>query len=245
MLADSLSLPRKEAFGNIPFEITYPFLLESYLRQDECCNSPLLLTHGMRARTIKDVLTDWPERVELIQPDIVVIHVGIVDCAPRVFLQMENKIISKLKPAFFQKLILDFVNKHRRSIIQLRPNRVYIPLDQFQAALKKIVKNSQRDQVKALVLINIITPPDSLEYRSPGFQKSVEQYNHVLADQIDQPWIHLLDINRVIQQNGGPENLTIEGIHINSLGHELLAHELHRLIVTLQTQFFPNEAVSL
>lgn len=235
ILADSLALAREEGGGNIPFEATYPYLLDRSLRQRLGQDSPLVIERGMRSRTIERVLDDWFEQVELKAADVVIVHIGIVDCAPRVFLRRERGFVENLRPECLRKLILNFVNKNRRQIVRLR-RLVYVPPARFKRLVEEMVQQARSCKVRSLLLINIISPPDPLERRSPGFQNNVKIYNQILSDQVDGRSIQLLDLNSLVQQRGGPEQLTIDGIHINEEGHRILARQLEAHILMLRNE---------
>src|SRR5262245_43716680 len=105
ILADSLALPR-EGSDDIPYETTYPYLVEESLRQHQDGPLPVVLERGMRRRTIEYVLDEWFELVELRRPDLVIIHVGIVDCAPRIFLRRERQFVENLRWIWLRERIL-------------------------------------------------------------------------------------------------------------------------------------------
>jgi lysophospholipase L1-like esterase len=229
ILADSLALAREEGGGGIPFEATYPYLLDQSLRKQLGPDSPLVIERGRRARTIEGVLEDWFEQVELKTADVVVVHVGIVDCAPRVFLRRERSFIETLRLKRLRKFILNFVHKHRRRIVLLR-RLVYVPPGRFKQLVEKMVEKARDSKIRSLLLINIVSPPDQLEERSPGFQDNVRTYNQILAEQVDGRLIQLIDLDRLIQQQSGA-HLTIDGVHINEEAHKILARELEAYIL--------------
>ncbi len=234
ILADSLALPRGEDAGDIPYEFTYPVLLEDMLRQRFGEQAPRIIERGQRLRTVLGVLADWHEQVELVDPAVVVVHVGVVDCAPRVFLPLEHRLVGILRPRRLRDAVLRFVNRHRRKIIQLRPNRVYVPLGRFEKGVRQLLARAGKQGLRGLIFVNIIAPPDDLEYRSPGFRRKVERYNQVLQDLTPAlPGVQLIDYNRLIWQEGDPEALLVDGVHPNRMGHHLLAEELERRIIAL------------
>ena len=232
IFADSLALPREEEAGNVPYENTYPYLLDQSLRELYGKRSPIVHERGERRRSIKDVLLDWQEQVDRRKADIVIIQVGIVDCAPRVFLPGERKIMSLVRPSELRETILNHVRKNRRRIISMRPNRVYVPIDLFEQCVDKIVYRGYKSGLHSLIFINIISPSDTLEYRSPGFQKNVNHYNLRLEQRVlGNKMVKLIDFNELIRQHGGTELLTVEGMHPNSTGHALLAQSLSDTII--------------
>lgn len=233
IMADSLALPRQESEGNIPYEATYPYLLDRRLRRRMGPEAPQVIERGRRSRTIEAVLDEWFELVQLRSPDVVVLHVGIVDCAPRIFLQRERAFVERMRPARLRIRFLDFVHRHRRRIVRMRP-RVYVPLEKFRRSVEEVVRRAAAARVRSLVFVNIIAPPEAMEDRSPGFLRNVEDYNRVLGESAAvEPWIHLLDLDGLVRAGGGPEKLTVDGIHINEEGHRILALELERHILAV------------
>jgi lysophospholipase L1-like esterase len=232
ILADSLALPRQAGEGDIPYEATYPYLLDQSLRRQSNQRAPWIIERGMRSRTIESVLDEWFEMVELRGAEVVVVHVGIVDCAPRVFMPRERAFVERLRPARVRVRFLDFVHRHRRRIIQMR-GRVYVPAWKFKARVEEVVRRARASGVRSLVFINIIEPPSQMEERSPGFRRNVEDYNRILQAQADGQGVHLIDLDRLIREGGGPEELTVDGIHVNRTGHRMLAQELERHLLSL------------
>lgn len=232
IFADSLALAREPEGGNIRYEETYPFLLDVALKQRYGADAPLVNDRGMRSRTIEHVIDHWFEEVELKNPDMVVIHVGIVDCAPRVFLRRERGFIENLRSERLRRGILNFVHKHRSRIIELR-KKVYVPPHRFKALLDQAVSRAVANPARKLLFVNIISPSDTLEARSPGFQSNVKLYNEMLAAHVNGTSIDLIDLNKIVWEHGGPDKLTVDGVHINQEVHKLLAAELESRVAKL------------
>ena len=231
ILADSLALPREDVGDEELLELTYPFLLDQSLRRKFGAAAPIIFERGMRRRTIEYVLDEWNELVELRKPQIVIVHVGIVDCAPRVFLRREASLVANIRLAALRDRIFKFTHDHRRRIVEFR-RKVYVPLPRFEQLVQQVVEKARAANVKSLVFINIIRPPDSVEERSPGFQSNVIAYNQVLQEQTRHNFVSLIDLNRMVHDGGGPEALMVDGIHLNERGHMLLAQELESAILS-------------
>jgi lysophospholipase L1-like esterase len=230
ILADSLAMARPESEGDIRDDATYPSLLDRSLRRKFGASAPILIERGTRRRTIELVLADWPELVELKSAEVVIVHVGIVDCAPRVFMRLEHDLVNRLRPKALRDAILRFVHKHRRSIIRMRP-RVYVPPERFRRHVQEVIELARTSAVQSLVFVNILSPPPELETRSPGFQKNVSVYNQILEESVRGERLSLIDLDRMIREAGGTEKLTIDGIHINEEGHALLARSLEEHVL--------------
>jgi lysophospholipase L1-like esterase len=232
ILADSLALPREDVGGDELLEVTYPFLLDRSLRARFGAAAPLIFERGMRRRTIEYVIDEWNEQVELKKPEVVIVHVGIVDCAPRVFLRREGAFVANIRFSWLKNRILKFTHDHRRRIVEFR-RKVYVPLPRFERLVQTVVQKARETGVQSLVFINIIRPPDSVEERSPGFQNNVIAYNRVLEEQAKHSFVTLIDLNRIVEDAGGCEKLTVDGIHLNEHGHVLLAEKLEQLLLPM------------
>jgi lysophospholipase L1-like esterase len=230
ILADSLAMPRPRSEGDIPDDATYPSLLDQTLRRKFGGSAPIVIERGARRRTIEFVLADWPDLVELKSAEIVIVHVGIVDCAPRVFMRLEHELLNQLRPRALRDAILRFVHKHRRAIVRMRP-RVYVPPARFRRHVEEVIELARASAVQSLVFINILSPPDDLEARSPGFQKNVLLYNQILEECVHGERLSLIDLDGMIREAGGSEKLTIDGIHINEAGHAIVASVLEEHVL--------------
>jgi lysophospholipase L1-like esterase len=223
ILADSLALPRGPADGDLRFEATYPFVLHQRLRAKFGDEAPYVIDRGKRLRTMEDVVYDWGEFVELTKAEVVIVQAGVVDCAPRVFLPREHKFVEGIRSESLRNAILRFVNKHRRALVLMRPDRVYVPVPRFRRAVEAVVKKARDCKVGLLVFVNIVIPPGEIEYRSPGFQKNVTIYNRIICEQADGKAIHVIDTNSIMSRHGGPERLTSDGVHLTGEASNLLA----------------------
>jgi len=225
IMADSLAMARP----SISYDATYPVLLQRSLYSRYGLRAPLVVEKAQRSRTIETVLRDWREEVVVRKADIVVVHVGVVDCAPRVFSRREQIIINILGARLRQR-ILRFVHDHRSTIIRIRPSQVYASPERFRKAMQKIVRLANQEGT-CLILVNIVSPSDDLEQRSPGFQRNVAEYNTILESQADGRSVHVLDLNGIIWTQGGGKLLCEDGHHINAGGHRLLARKLEHMIL--------------
>jgi len=231
VMADSLAMAR-EGESNVAYETTYPYLLDQWLRQRFGSQAPLVSERGMRRRTIEYVLDEWYELVDLRKTDVVVVHVGIVDCAPRVFLRRERQFVENLRPGFLRRSILDYVHRHRRAVVNMR-KKVYVPPERFNALVGQVMAKAKASELRSLVIVNIITPPAEMDERSPGFIRNVGIYNEILRTHAEANGAHLIDIDRLIKEAGGVEQLTVDGIHINEAGHKMLAQEIEKHVLSL------------
>ncbi len=231
ILADSLSLPRPEHLGDISYEETYPYLLDVSLRNLLGKNAPVVIEKGKRSRTITDVATEWQEYVSWRKSEIVIVQVGITDCAPRVFLPKQRAFVGRIRVRAIREMLLKFVHKYRRQIISASPNKVYTPLQQYRDTVAKLVELARQDGVKALIFVKIVFPPDFVESRSPGLQENVRLYNNVLDQIKSRPGVHVVELNELIQnQEDSESHILDDGEHLSVQGNQLLAKHLEKLV---------------
>jgi hypothetical protein len=48
IFADSQALPRGKTWGNLPVELTYPWLMQQLLKQEHGDRAPVIIERGMR-----------------------------------------------------------------------------------------------------------------------------------------------------------------------------------------------------
>ncbi len=231
LFADSLALPRGKDWGNIPFERTYPYLLEKKLREKAVFQDFIFTNRAQRFRTIVQTESDFRDFAELNNTEIIILHSGIVDCAPRVFTQTQRKWIENL-PSPARRIILKIIKFARKAIIlTISKNKTYVSPDHFKKSLESILGAAKETNAK-VILLNIISPPDDLEQRSPGFQTNVKIYNKIIDDTALHYKATVIDLDTWIHKNGGHDELTCDGMHINERGHAFVSESLLKLVET-------------
>ena len=90
IVGDSLTLPRPKRIAEFDYRITEPLavgfddtygaLLQRSLLETHSDIHPLVINRGQRAFTIKDVFNQSNDHLFFMDPDVVILHVGIVDC---------------------------------------------------------------------------------------------------------------------------------------------------------------------
>lgn len=228
ILADSLALPRHKKDGDVPYFQTYPYLLKKSLGNDFH-----IVEGGKRFRTIVDCLDDYDELVRLKQASIIILHVGIVDCAPRVFTPESRRIVAML-PWIIRVPLLKIIKYMRPFLINEQKPRQWVSARDFKKAYEDIVALAKKEGVQGVVSLGVIRPSDELEQRSPGYKECMEHHNAIIMDICEaDTFVKYIDINEIIDNNGGNKALTVDGMHLNNKGHELLAGELIKTIHNL------------
>lgn len=216
--ADSLALPRPAEQGSVRYHQTYGYLVQRAFAQEDV----EIIIHGRRGNTI--LFLNQPQHLydEVLawEPDVVIIHIGIVDCAPRVFSQFERTLVNRIRPISMRDALIRFVGRHRRFLISHFPQKVYVPLSTFETNYEAVVHELQRHGIQ-LLLVNICPTDAATAFRSPGLSENICLYNEAIARRARQDGCSLVDIHAALQSN--PEEYLLSGIHLNPKGNKLLA----------------------
>ncbi|NWK55161.1 SGNH/GDSL hydrolase family protein [Verrucomicrobiaceae bacterium N1E253] len=178
--------------------------------------------NGRRERTVDEVyyLTD-----EIIwsRPERVIIQVGIVDCAPRVFSRWQRACLARL-PKLIRVPILMFVNKYKLLLLSFRPWVVYTSKKAFKKNVDKILLKFQEHNIK-VIFCSIAPAGKGMLSRNPRIQSQINKYNAI--------------INEVVKSRGGVIVPLCDVFKddceacLLSDGHHFSAHGHHRLADTL------------
>ena len=220
IVTDSLSMPRPE----IRYEDTWIYLLKQEFPQYDIIDRP------GRGSTTTRLVTEGGGGVDLLEtymPDIVIIQLGMADCAPRLFNKrgLEYRIVSRNLPAWARRRYIDWVKKHRvRS-----PAVTEVTPDQFRSNLITFFNRAR--SVGARVLVVPILPPIDLQIRkSPHVRKNVDLYNGIYREVAAQyPNVQIVDPFR---NNGGIDinDLAIDEVHVNPRGLRMIFESLKPLL---------------
>lgn len=168
----------------------------------------------------------WSQRmVAYRKPDIVILHIGINDCAPRIFKKGSKPIIFN---RHFKKISFNighrFIEKYRYHITKFL-KRTYTSKKDFKKNLNDIVNEAKmynRDVV--YYAISIALPSEKLKRRSYNYEVNVLEYNEILKSIFKENYI---EVNDLLDR----DKLLIEdGIHLTPQAHSLLAEEILKKI---------------
>ena len=227
---DSLGLPRIKP-TLISYKDIWPYILEGKLKERNV-NSKIL-NHSERSRTLPKLLKNFQDIVSIWEPDILIIQIGIVDCAPRLFSEREHKFLnSGIIHWRIAKAIINFASKHRRQIITLRPWVRYTPLKKFKKSLEDLGKILSQTNYKTIVLPIFPSFP-SHTYRSPGYNESVEKYNNEWKNFCEKYSHIFINLEEIINDLKLEDLLLEDGHHLSKLGHLRIATSLENKILEI------------
>src|SRR2546423_8344241 len=174
--ADSLGLPRP---GTVKLEERYIYLFEKWLRE-YYGGDIFILNRARRAFTVDKLFEVYREDQEYItdMKDILIIHEGVCDCAPRpVPLYLRNFIASL--PEFMKVKIIGFLHKNRAALLKKGFVHYLVDERKYENIFRQWLKNAVT-QFERIYIFNIAPTNEGIELHSPGFQKSINAYNAII-----------------------------------------------------------------
>lgn len=213
ILGDSLSLPRDE----LPVEETYPYLINNSLK-----DKYTLFNRSIRANDTSLQIEKFYEDVLLFNPDVIIIHLGIVDCAPRLFYRKERIFFSKINRLF---PIVTLMNRYRFFFTKLFP-KVYVNIHKFEKNYMDIVERTNK-LGKHVIIIGISDTTKRNKNISYNYNKNINSYNNILK-KISEDFN---DVTLINMYDYDPNTILLkDGIHLNNQGSRLLAENLLKVI---------------
>ncbi len=225
--SDSLGLARPEVVG---VKETYIYIFQQWLR-DSGVKDPVILNRARAAFTINKLYEVFKEDVEYIteQKDILIIHEGVCDCAPRPVSKKLRNVISVL-PSFIKIRVISFLHNKRAAILKRGWGSYLVKLTDYEIFLKKWLSEST-SKFKRIYILTIAPTNPEIEAHSPGFSDSINRYNEVIrrvVSEINDDRIKIVDVYNLINSLTNIDEYIIkeDGHHITPKAHRLIADEL-------------------
>lgn len=221
---DSLAWPR---LGPSPVYGTdvWPTLLES-----ELCQAGLsvrVLNHSKQGRTLPDLVRDCASVVELWLPDWVIVQVGIVDCAPRVFDRWQRELMNMPGfPSILRRALVKFAAVNRARITRLRPHVRYTSPTAFRDAILQLAGCLTRVCGRNVIVLPILETVPTHAQRSAGYNEVVRQYNELWQLGCLQHGWRFVSHESVVRRQPLGTLLLEDGHHISAAGHATFAQLL-------------------
>lgn len=222
ILSDSLSLPRVDSDETILLRESYPYLLEKKIGNDM-----KIINRGIRFATT-DLLQNFQylfDNLLIYSPKTVIIQMGIVDCAPRLFSPLFRSLINRIPNKIIRdSFILPF--KRSRRFFTKHFQIKIVDKDRFEKNLELFLSKMEEFNIN-VVIVNI--PKTSLENneKSFNFNKSITEYNEKINNLMSIYKFNLIDI----YDHSKIEDILLEdGIHYNKKGCEAVASMLYESV---------------
>ncbi|MBC6110551.1 SGNH/GDSL hydrolase family protein [Pedobacter fastidiosus] len=218
-IGDSLSLP---GHGNQSKDIWFSKLQEEYKEWlffslfKRSITTNILVEEGGG----DDTFPGGADCLEFFMPQAIVIQLGIVDCAPRLFgfKSLLPKILN-LFPAKPRHLSFKMIKKLKKR----KAKNAYVSPEKFEFNLTNYLNRCAACEVKKVIFIKICTPDESFIKKNQDILTAVKLYNNIL-DKMVQNYSFFETINPL---SNNLEGIYEDGYHPNPLGNERVFEELN------------------
>jgi lysophospholipase L1-like esterase len=225
-------MPRVLQNDNVLIHQTWPKILALKLAK----MNMLIADFPMRARdtdTLKNPQL-FIETIESCLPQIIILQIGIVDCAPRIISKQEHRLINRF---FFPKMIRNIIIRNRKSkkLAILKKGsfkKCYTSPIKFKENYEVFIeKVKNRLPNTAIVLLPILGNHSYLNEISFGYSVNINKYNNLLSE-ISQKTsvIYLQGLSQMMDQKTFYGE---DGYHLNEKGQDVIANEIFQVISNL------------
>ena len=217
----------------VSYKNLYSYRLNKLLGNDYFVINKAKRTNTIEIQTnIQNIYDD----VLTTDSNIFVIHLGIVDCAPRIISLMEGKILKYFRPKFLSNFYINVKSKNRRFFTKHFP-KVYVKPQEFKKKYEFLINTIiQKTNNEKIILINIADTNEGNKLKSFGFDENIRKYNTVIKNLKNRynKNIELIDFYTLTKNN--PSLLLEDGIHISNEAHNILAEEISKRIYLKNNQ---------
>ncbi len=229
VLGDSLSMPRIECL--VSYEDTFAYKISENMTDWE------IICRAVRANDTKKQSSKQSIYDDLIvfAPDVVILQLGIVDCAPRLFGKKQAFVLSIL-PKRVKSALVGFFAKHRLFFTKYLP-KVYVNKRDFKQNLNVLFGEISNLNSK-VICISIASTSKKNKCRSHGFDENINIYNDALKSKCSEFDYYFFDFYTATS-NG--DFLLDDGIHIDAAGHAYLAK---KILYLLRTQCVASSSIN-
>jgi hypothetical protein len=221
---DSLCLPR--VVDDVAVRETYPELLSDY--QASRGIKARVYNRGVGGKTINDhgELYIHDRNFFSAGPDdLLIIHPGMVDCAPRPLPQKWRRRLER-QPGFIRAPIVSFIKNNRPLL--LKRGFIFYKVDPL--TFKKRIEEWLDLATKLYSHIAVIgIPPigQAAEDHSPGWRQNIVLYNRFMSDAVarHQRGVYFVPLHDALSQSEEKFNDCIsplDGYHLLKKGHQLI-----------------------
>lgn len=213
VIADSLALPRP----GVPYEATWPYLLQRGFADWDWVNL------AKRAATTQRLVTDGDagsDCLENYQPDGVILHLGVCDCAPRLYRQgsLLQHLIYRL-PGTLGRNISNLIERYRGRCV----SNALVGESQFKANLENYLQRCKESGVSVIALM-IMPVGGEMISKNPEIVTQIERYNRIYRE-LESTSGHLKVVS-VFGTDVNIESYTLDGYHLNEHGNLRTAQSL-------------------
>lgn len=164
------------------------------------------------------------EKLEWYNPNIIILQLGICDCAPRLLTKLERKILSYLPPKTVAVYVSIIKTIRKKSI-----DRATVDSDAFMENINRYISRAEKLNVEKIIIIGILNSGKKYQMKNPSIQNSIDIYNNILLECTNKSnIITFLEMN--LPENEVDEITIEDGFHYNDKGHKLIYEKIKGIL---------------
>lgn len=158
--------------------------------------------------------------LELFEPSIVIISLGIVDCAPRLFSRRESFFVDRIPRRLRTALVVAVKRLRSRAT-----SRAYVSAREFEENVRQYLERCRDLQVDRVIVIGIATPDTRGLSSNAGLGEAAARYNEIYKRLCDEfSFARFVD---PLQPREEISPLYVEdGYHLSVQGHAAVYHSV-------------------
>lgn len=168
-----------------------------------------------------DEMPKGADCLEFYNPDIVILQLGIVDCAPRL-LNKYDKIILKLLPKTISSSYIGIIKRIRKRNL----NNTLVPLERFKSNLQNYVSRTKKINARVLI-ISISIPDHNMVKKNKEIITNVKWYNELYNEFANNN--SFISVTQPLQPKDYNFPIYEDGYHPNQKGHSIIFNHLSAL----------------
>jgi len=210
ILTDSMALPRPE----VHYEKTWICSLKNEVPHHD------IISISFRNLTTRYLSEGWAgDSLEFYSPDIVILQLGVVDCAPRYFISKSIfKRILSILPFFIRSIIIKLV----KFFFQRKNKYSEVMLPRFDQNIYDYLIRCKLSNVRKVIIIAIGNISDTVANKSPNFRSAISIYNSVFYK-----YENLFPFLTVVNPLNSSNDLHFcDGYHPSEKGHKVILNSI-------------------
>ena len=160
---------------------------------------------------------------EFYKPSLVIIQLGIVDCAPRLLINFD-KIILKLLPPKYHNTYIWLIKKIRKR----KQKNTQVSISNFQKNLINYIERSLLIGVEKIIFIAIPFPDNRMIKKNPLIEENVSIYNKIIEDLSKK--YKFIEVIAPLDSRKYNDVIFEDGYHPNPLGNNIVFNALREHI---------------
>lgn len=222
IFSDSLALPRPENKSGplLGSEATYGYKVA------KGGSGRTVHQYAQRYWTTDDLVETVYELEHLPDTFDCVIHLGLNDCAKRMFTEPQRIGLQLYRDETRDKLV-EFAQKHRKAILKHLPANQYVSLPNFRNNLSFATALLRRRGARRILLATTIIPPTRFWPATPGIAENFSSYNlEIMRLASEELGVTVIDLDRLMWESSHLDVLEPDGMHLSERGHEIFATQI-------------------